>query len=56
MPPDDQIQLAVEAVIKAAKTGNIGDRQVFVSTIDAARRIRADAQGPEAVWESLNDG
>jgi nitrogen regulatory protein P-II 1 len=47
--PDDQIQAAVEAIIKAAKTGKIGDGKVFVSTIDEAWRIRTDEQGDEAV-------
>jgi nitrogen regulatory protein PII len=39
----------VEAIIKAAKTGKIGDGKVFVSTIDEAWRIRTDEQGDEAV-------
>jgi len=47
--PDDQVKPAVEAIIKAAKTGKIGDGKVFVSTIDEAWRIRTDEQGDEAV-------
>ena len=47
--PDDQIKPAVEAILKAAKTGKIGDGKVFVSTIDEAWRIRTDEQGDEAV-------
>jgi nitrogen regulatory protein P-II 1 len=47
--PDDQIQAAVDAIIKAAKTGKIGDGKVFVSSIDEAWRIRTDEQGDEAV-------
>jgi nitrogen regulatory protein P-II 1 len=47
--PDDQIKPAVEAIIKAAKTGKIGDGKVFVSNIDEAWRIRTDEQGDEAV-------
>ena len=47
--PDDQIKPAVEAILKAAKTGKIGDGKVFVSTIDEAWRIRTDEQGEDAV-------
>jgi len=47
--PDAQVQAAVEAIIKAAKTGKIGDGKVFVSTIDEAWRIRTDERGDSAV-------
>ncbi len=47
--PDAQVQTAVEAIIKAAKTGKIGDGKVFVSTIDEAWRIRTDERGESAV-------
>ena len=47
--PDSQVQAAVEAIMKAAKTGKIGDGKVFVSTIDEAWRIRTDERGDSAV-------
>jgi len=47
--PDAQVPAAVEAIIKAAKTGKIGDGKVFVSTIDDAWRIRTDERGDSAV-------
>jgi nitrogen regulatory protein P-II 1 len=47
--PDAQVSAAVEAIIKAAKTGKIGDGKVFVSTIDEAWRIRTDERGDAAV-------
>jgi nitrogen regulatory protein PII len=47
--PDAQVEEAVTAIIKAAKTGKIGDGKVFVSTIDNAWRIRTDEQGENAV-------
>ena len=47
--PDAQVQQAVQAIIKAAKTGKIGDGKVFVSTIDDAYRIRTDERGDTAV-------
>ena len=47
--PDNLAAQAVQAIIKAAKTGKIGDGKVFVSTIDDAYRIRTDEQGDSAV-------
>jgi len=40
---------AVDAIVKAAKTGKIGDGKVFVSTIENAIRIRTDETGERAV-------
>jgi nitrogen regulatory protein PII len=39
----------VEAIIKAAKTGKIGDGKVFVSSIENAIRIRTEETGEQAV-------
>ena len=47
--PDAQVQPAVQAIIKAAKTGKIGDGKVFVSTIDDTYRIRTEERGDSAV-------
>ena len=47
--PDNLVAQAVQAIIKAAKTGKIGDGKVFVSTIDDAYRIRTEEQGNSAV-------
>src|SRR5574342_585614 len=38
--PDTQVSAAIEAIVKAAKTGKIGDGKVFVSSIENAIRIR----------------
>ena len=40
---------AVEAIVRAAKTGKIGDGKVFVSTIESAVRIRTEESGEEAL-------
>jgi nitrogen regulatory protein P-II 1 len=40
---------AVEAIVKAAKTGKIGDGKVFVSAIEDAWRIRTDDRGDGAI-------
>jgi len=40
---------AVDAIVKAAKTGKIGDGKVFVSSIESAIRIRTEETGESAV-------
>jgi nitrogen regulatory protein P-II 2 len=35
-----QVDKAIEAIVKAAKTGQIGDGKIFVSSIDHTLRIR----------------
>jgi nitrogen regulatory protein P-II 1 len=47
--PDNLAMQAVQAIIKAAKTGKIGDGKVFISTIDDAYRIRTEEHGDGAV-------
>jgi nitrogen regulatory protein PII len=46
---DSRLEAAVSAIIKAAKTGKIGDGKVFVYSIDDAVRIRTEEKGEQAV-------
>jgi len=46
---DGRAAEAVEAIVKAAKTGKIGDGKVFVSPIENAIRIRTEETGEQAV-------
>jgi nitrogen regulatory protein P-II 1 len=46
---DAQAAAAVEAIVKAAKTGKIGDGKVFVSLVENAVRIRTEETGEQAV-------
>ena len=46
---DGQVEPAVAAIVKAAKTGKIGDGKVFVSSVEEAVRIRTEEQGENAV-------
>ncbi len=46
---DAHVAAAVDAIIKAAKTGKIGDGKVFVSAIENAVRIRTEETGEQAV-------
>ncbi len=47
--PDGQVASAVDAIIKSAKTGKIGDGKVFVSPIENVTRIRTGETGEDAV-------
>jgi len=47
--PDNQVEPAVAAIVKAAKTGKIGDGKVFVYKIEESIRIRTDETGDQAV-------
>ncbi len=40
---------AVQAILRAAKTGKIGDGKIFVTTVDEAIRIRNEDRGETAL-------
>src|SRR5213080_2237767 len=46
---DALVETAVTAIVKAAKTGKIGDGKVFVLPVSDAVRIRTDETGEKAV-------
>jgi nitrogen regulatory protein P-II 1 len=46
---DGLVAPAVEAMMKAAKTGKIGDGKIFVSNVENAIRIRTGETGEQAV-------
>jgi nitrogen regulatory protein P-II 1 len=47
--PEEQMDGAVDAIVKSAKTGKIGDGKVFVTTVDDAIRIRTEEKGAKAI-------
>ena len=47
--PDNMVNAASEAIVKAAKTGKIGDGKVFISPVENAVRIRTSETGEQAV-------
>jgi nitrogen regulatory protein PII len=49
---DDRVDEVVEAIVKAANTGKIGDGKVFVSEVLEAVRIRTGDRGNAAVTVS----
>jgi nitrogen regulatory protein PII len=46
---DAQASAAVDAIVKAARTGKIGDGKVFVYAMESAVRIRTGESGEQAV-------
>lgn len=46
---DNAVSNAVQAIIKAARTGKIGDGKVFVLPIEEAIRIRTEERGSSAL-------
>ncbi len=46
---DAQVSAATGAIVKAAKTGKIGDGKIFVTNIEEAIRIRTEERGEQAV-------
>ncbi|HEY2818166.1 MAG TPA: P-II family nitrogen regulator [Casimicrobiaceae bacterium] len=43
------VERAIEAIIKAARTGKIGDGKIFVTSVEQAVRIRTGESGEAAV-------
>ena len=46
---DAKLDKAIEAIIGAAKTGEIGDGKIFVSDVQDAIRVRTDERGDAAL-------
>ena len=47
--PDDDLDKAIEAILNAANTGEVGDGKIFVSDIQQAIRIRTRETGDGAL-------
>ena len=46
---ESQTEEAVQAIIKSAKTGKIGDGKIFISDVSRAIRIRTEEEGTDAL-------
>jgi nitrogen regulatory protein P-II 1 len=46
---DDRVEQVVEAIIKTAHTGRIGDGKIFVIPVEEAIRIRTGERGESAL-------
>jgi nitrogen regulatory protein P-II 1 len=47
--PDGRVEGVVEAILKAARTGEVGDGKIFVTPIEQAYRIRTGEMGDDVV-------
>jgi nitrogen regulatory protein P-II 2 len=46
---EDHVEATIEAIIKAASTGKIGDGKIFVTTLEQVIRIRTGETGEDAI-------
>lgn len=46
---DDFVKPTVNAIIKAAKSGNIGDGKIFIMPLEECIRIRTSEEGKDAI-------
>ncbi len=54
--PAGLLESAVEAIVEAARTGDIGDGRVFVYPVEQAIRIRTGERGEETVVHAEAEG
>jgi nitrogen regulatory protein PII len=47
--PDSTLDAAIDAIVRAARTGRIGDGKIFVTAVEQVIRIRTGETGNEAV-------
>ena len=47
--PDELVNQTIDAITNAARTGEIGDGKIFVTTLDQAVRIRTGERDQEAI-------
>jgi len=46
---DEKVEMAIEAITGAARTGEIGDGKIFVMPVETAIRIRTGERGDAAI-------
>jgi nitrogen regulatory protein P-II 1 len=46
---EDYVDVTVKAIIKGAKTGNIGDGKIFILPLEECIRIRTEEKGRDAI-------
>ena len=47
--PDNLLERAIEAIVKAARTGKIGDGKIFITGVDQVIRIRTGETNEAAI-------
>jgi nitrogen regulatory protein P-II 2 len=46
---EDFVQPTIDAVVKGARTGNIGDGKIFITALERCVRIRTGEEGKDAI-------
>jgi nitrogen regulatory protein P-II 1 len=46
---DEAVDRVIEAIVRAARTGKIGDGKIFVTAVEQAIRIRTSESGDDAL-------
>lgn len=46
---DDYVQTTIDAIIRGARTNNVGDGKIFVTNLEECIRIRTEEKGSEAI-------
>ncbi|MEO1784768.1 P-II family nitrogen regulator [Thermodesulfobium sp. 4217-1] len=47
--PEDEVEGVVQTIVDSARTGEVGDGKIFISSIDEVIRIRTEERGEAAV-------
>ena len=47
--PNNQVETAIDAIVKSARTGKIGDEKIFVTSVEHVVRIRTGETNEAAV-------
>lgn len=46
---DNDVDKVIDTIVKAARTGNIGDGKIFVSPVEEVVRVRTGERGDKAI-------
>ncbi|PMB77818.1 MAG: transcriptional regulator, partial [Fervidicoccus fontis] len=46
--PEDEVEGVVQTIIDSARTGEVGDGKIFISSVDEVIRIRTEERGEAA--------
>ena len=47
---DQFVEASIEAIVKAGRTGEMGDGKIFIIPVDESVRIRTGERGPESLY------
>jgi nitrogen regulatory protein PII len=46
---DNRLEKAIDAILRSAKTGQVGDGKIFISNVEDVIRIRTEESGTQAL-------